>query len=189
MLTILTLGLYFAKARSSSAIWLVNSRVGDKIKHCSASLSSSIRSRIGMPNAQVFPVPVGAFAITSRFSIISGMVFSCTSVNSVNPISATAFLVCSNKESSSNLIFFIPSGPHVPSQFIYKRKISSLFGTFTNRLSQCHGRDRAQFFFSVYHGRFSLASNALSFCKIWSKFRLNCGFFIVGGQALWYNFQ
>ena len=47
-------------------------------------------SSMGMPKAQVFPVPVGAMAMMSTPLIISGMVLACTVDGSVKPIFSMA---------------------------------------------------------------------------------------------------
>ena len=52
---------------------------------------------IGMPKAQVLPVPVGALAMISLPSIMTGIAFSWISVISVKPIRSTAFNVSSER--------------------------------------------------------------------------------------------
>ena len=61
---------------------------------------------MGMPKAQVLPVPVGALAITSLPAIITGMAFSCTSVISVKLIRSTACKISRLHFSSLYNIFY-----------------------------------------------------------------------------------
>ncbi|MPN40553.1 hypothetical protein SDC9_188091 [bioreactor metagenome] len=85
-----TSGKNAARACNSAVICKHSSRVGHSTSACGLPRSALSVSIIGMPNAEVLPVPVGAFATTSRPASISGMAFSCTSVSSANPILSMA---------------------------------------------------------------------------------------------------
>ena len=61
------------RSRSSSRIWMASSRVGASTSPSTSVDSGSMCSTMGMPKAKVFPVPVGALAITSRYSIKYGI--------------------------------------------------------------------------------------------------------------------
>ena len=74
--TIFSSGLKWARFRRSSVIWVHSSRVGQRTSACSSGEAGSTFSTMGMPKAQVLPVPVGALAMISRPSIITGMAFS-----------------------------------------------------------------------------------------------------------------
>ena len=69
-----------AMSRISSVICMASSRVGARITACTSSLSRSMRSIMGMPNAMVLPVPVGALAMTSFPASMGGMHPACTGV-------------------------------------------------------------------------------------------------------------
>ena len=57
------------RSRSSSRIWMANSRVGASTRPVTSLPSGSVCSTMGMPKAKVLPVPVGALAMTSFHSI------------------------------------------------------------------------------------------------------------------------
>ena len=65
--------LNWAISRISLVICSASSRVGARITACTSLLSVSMCSTIGIPKAKVFPVPVGAFAVTSFHAIMGGM--------------------------------------------------------------------------------------------------------------------
>ena len=57
----------------AEVICMASSRVGARMTAWTWSLSVSMCSMMGMPKAKVFPVPVGALAVTSCQSSIGGM--------------------------------------------------------------------------------------------------------------------
>ena len=67
--TVRTPSLKAHRSRSSSRIWMASSRVGASTRPCTSRLSGSMCSTMGIPKAKVLPVPVGALAITSLYSI------------------------------------------------------------------------------------------------------------------------
>ena len=72
-------------------------------------LAGSTLDRMGMPNATVLPVPVGALAIISWPSSISGMAFSWISVISVKPMACVACGISgTTRVSSVNCMFVLP---------------------------------------------------------------------------------
>ena len=67
--TVRTPSLKAHRSRSSSRIWMASSRVGASTRASTSLDSGSMCSTMGMPKAKVLPVPVGALAITSLYSI------------------------------------------------------------------------------------------------------------------------
>ena len=100
-----TSGRNAARCRRSSVICRHSSRVGQMTSACRLVSEVSRHSMSGMPNAQVLPVPVGALAMTSRPSVMTGMVCSCTGVGAVKPIFCSAFSVSGCRCSVANPFF------------------------------------------------------------------------------------
>ena len=95
----------------SWAICWASSRVGLKMTACGLRLAGSTLDRMGMPNATVLPVPVGALAIISCPASISGMAFSWISVMSVKPIACVARMISGETfVSSVNCMVVLPFG-------------------------------------------------------------------------------
>ena len=71
-----TSGMNAASFSISCPICTASSRVGASTSSWMRVSVSEIYSSMGMPKAQVLPVPVGAMPITSCPSIMTGMVFA-----------------------------------------------------------------------------------------------------------------
>ena len=89
------------RSRSSPVICRASSRVGARITASVSSLPRSMCSTIGMPNAKVFPVPVGALAITSFHSRMGGIQPACTGVLSSIFFFCSARMISGSKPSVS----------------------------------------------------------------------------------------
>ena len=98
-----------AMAVHTSPICWASSRVGLRMTAWGFRLAGSTLDRMGMPNATVLPVPVGALAIISWPSSISGMAFSWISVISVKPMACVACRISgATRVSSVNCMFVLP---------------------------------------------------------------------------------
>ena len=114
-----TPGRYFASRRSSPSICKASSRVGDRITACTSPSAGSMCWTIGIPKARVFPVPVGAFAITSLCSIMGGMQPACTGVLITSPCASTARSISAESGSVSNRAPFVNSMALVPPILVF----------------------------------------------------------------------
>ena len=85
------------------------------------SFESRLRySKIGIPKANVFPVPVGAFAITLILSIKRGMAFCWIVVGLLTPIFLSESITSGDRSRSANVIssLIIPLISIYPANYI-----------------------------------------------------------------------
>ena len=111
-------GMCARRFENSSAIWIASSRVGQSTIACTTRFEGSIFSMMGIPNAAVFPVPVCAWAVTSRPAWMRGMASAWMGEGSSKPISSMAFPTSFDRLKSENCIREFISHHHLVCELI-----------------------------------------------------------------------
>jgi len=89
---------------STREVWIASSRVGLRTSACADRLRASAICAIGMPNAQVLPVPVGACTMRSMPESIAGIVLCCTGVALSKPIESMAVWISGDSAAPANAV-------------------------------------------------------------------------------------